>query len=188
MDIRTITNTVREAAETLFALAGPKPGQLLVLGCSTSEIQGRRIGSQSSREAAQAVLGGLLPVAKEAGVFLAVQGCEHINRSLCVSRTCMEAYRLSQVWVRPWLRAGGACVSEALALLPDAVMVEDLGGQAILGMDIGGTMIGMHMCAVAVPVKSGPRAVGGAGLTLAYSRPKYVGGPRAQYEDEREVH
>ncbi|MCL2695092.1 MAG: TIGR01440 family protein [Clostridiales bacterium] len=188
MNTTKITNTVSEAVQTLFEIAKPQPGQLLVLGCSTSEIQGCRIGSQSSQEIARAVLAGLLPAAGEAGVYLAVQGCEHINRALCLSRECAQAYGLREVWVRPWLRAGGACVTEALEQLPDAVMVEDLGARAVLGLDIGGTMIGMHMRPVAVPVKAGPRAVGEAALTLAYARPKYIGGPRAQYAEEQFVH
>ena len=187
-NIEIITNSIREAAETLFEIADPQPGQLLVLGCSTSEAQGSRIGTRSSQEVAQAVLAGLLPIAETKGVFVAVQGCEHINRALCVSSKCAEAFCLPRVWVKPWLRAGGACVTEALVLLPDAVMVEDLNAQASLGIDVGGTMIGMHMRPVAVPIKAGPRAVGEAGLTLAYSRPKYIGGPRAQYEDEGKVH
>lgn len=182
MEFFEITNQVREAFSILMEAAKPARGQLLVVGCSTSEIMGKRIGSCSTEEAATAVLDALLPLAKEHGLYLAVQGCEHINRSLCTTRECMERFGLTEVWVKPWLRAGGACVTEAYRRTEDVVMVENLRGLATLGMDIGDTLIGMHLRAVVVPVHSPLRRIGDANLVLAYSRPKYVGGPRAQYE------
>ena len=90
-----------QAAEILIREAAPKPGSLCVVGCSTSEVGGKMIGSASSEEIAAALWAGLTPVLEKAGVFLAVQGCEHINRSLCVSRACMERYGLTEVMVRP---------------------------------------------------------------------------------------
>ena len=183
MNETEIREQVREAFGILMNAAKPKAGTLLVLGCSTSEIMGARIGSNSSEEAAKAVLDALLPLVKEAGLELAVQGCEHINRSLCVSRKTMERYDLQQVWVKPWLHAGGACVTEAYNRIEDAVMVEDLKGRAQLGIDIGDTLIGMHLHCVAVPVHSPLRHIGAANLVMAFTRPKYVGGPRAQYDN-----
>ena len=126
---------------------------------------------------------GILPAVKEAGLILAVQGCEHINRSLCCSRATMKKYGLQQVWVKPWLHAGGACVTGAYERIEDAVMVESVNGQATLGIDIGDTLIGMHLHCVAVPVHSPLRRIGEANLVMAFSRPKYVGGPRAQYDN-----
>lgn len=183
MNETEIIEQVKEAFSILMDAAKPTPGALIVLGCSTSEIVGKRIGSGSSEEAARAVLDALLPLVDAAGLDLAVQGCEHINRSLCVRRATMQKYGLQQVWVRPWLHAGGACVTGAYERMDDAVMVEDLKGQATLGIDIGDTLIGMHLHCVAVPVHSPLRRIGEANLVMAFSRPKYVGGPRAQYDN-----
>ncbi len=183
MNPTEIQEQVKEAFGILMNAAKPEKGALLVLGCSTSEITGSRIGSNSSEDAAKAVLDALLPLVNEAGLALAVQGCEHINRALCCSRETMNRLNLQQVWVKPWLHAGGACVTEAYARIKDAVMVESLNGQATLGIDIGDTLIGMHLHCVAVPVHSPLRRIGEANLVMAFSRPKYVGGPRAQYDN-----
>ncbi|MBQ6332331.1 MAG: TIGR01440 family protein [Clostridia bacterium] len=183
MNENEIREQVKEAFGILMNAAKPEKGALIVLGCSTSEICGKRIGSGSSEEAAKAVLDALLPLVEEAGLDLAVQGCEHINRSLCCSRATMKKYGLQQVWVKPWLHAGGACVTGAYERIGDAVMVENLNGQATLGIDIGDTLIGMHLHCVAVPVHSPLRHIGEANLVMAFSRPKYVGGPRAQYDN-----
>ena len=188
MDFREITAAARRGAQIVIESRAPKPGEVFVVGCSTSEIMGARIGSSSSEDAARAVMEGVWPEVDAAGLFLAVQGCEHINRSLCVSRACMERYQLQEVWVRPWLHAGGAFVTEATKRIPDHVMVEDLRGQATLGMDIGGTLIGMHLRPVVVPVHTDLRSIGSATLILARSRPKYVGGPRAQYDPADGAH
>ena len=126
---------------------------------------------------------GILPPLEQAGVFFAAQGCEHINRALCVSRTCMERYGLRQVCVEPWLHAGGAFVTEVYGRMEDAVMVEDLQSRAALGMDIGDTLIGMHLAPVAVPIHTGFRRIGEANVVMARTRPKYIGGPRAHYPD-----
>ncbi|MDD3400911.1 MAG: TIGR01440 family protein [Eubacteriales bacterium] len=181
MNFELISAQAREAFEILMDTAKPKAGQLLVLGCSTSEIMGKRIGSCSTTEAAKAVYGAIAPLAAARGLCFAVQGCEHINRSLCVSSGTMEKFELQQVWVKPHLHAGGACITEAFCNMPDAVMVEDLRAKATLAIDIGDTIIGMHLHPVAVPVHSSLRKIGEANLVLAYSRPKYVGGPRAEY-------
>ncbi len=183
-----ITKQAAEAVDILLASAEPKAGEIFVIGCSTSEIIGKRIGSASSEDAAKAVMEGVLPKLETAGLYLAVQGCEHINRALVTSRVCMERFRLQEVWVKPWLHAGGAFATEAFNRLPDRVMVEDLCAQATLGMDIGGTLIGMHLHPVVVPVHSNLRNIGEATLILAKSRPKYVGGPRAQYIHDEPAH
>ena len=184
MDFASITQQAREAMDILIAAAKPRPGQLMVLGCSTSEAVGSRIGSNSSADAAQAILKGVLPAVREAGLVLAVQGCEHINRSLCLERAEAEKLGLTEVWVKPHAHAGGACVTAYYEQCQDPVMVEGLQGKATLGMDIGDTLIGMHMRPVVVPVHSPLRRIGEANLVLAYSRPRYVGGPRAQYAQQ----
>ncbi|MDO4565186.1 MAG: TIGR01440 family protein [Clostridia bacterium] len=188
MDFNLIHGQAKEAFRILMETAKPKAGELLVVGGSTSEIMGKRIGSCSTKEAAQAVYSAIAPAASARGLYLAVQGCEHINRALCVSKGAMEAFGLQQVWVKPHLRAGGALVTEAYNNMLDAVMVEDLRGRATVGIDIGDTLIGMHLHVVAVPVHSPLRRIGEANLVLAYSRPKYVGGPRAEYEDVNNPH
>lgn len=180
-EFETIRNQAAEAARLLIESAAPRGGELCVIGCSTSEIAGARIGSASSAEVAAAVMDGMLPVLRGAGVYIAVQGCEHINRALCVERSCMERFGLSEVWVEPWLHAGGAFCTEAAQCFCDHVMVEDLRAQATLGIDIGGTLIGMHLRPVVVPIHASLRQIGSATLILAKSRPRYVGGPRAHY-------
>ncbi len=170
------------AIDELFAAADTlKKGDILVIGCSTSEIVGKCIGTGSSEEAAKAVMDAVLPRIKEKGLYLAVQCCEHLNRSLVVERECMEKYDLQQVWVKPQLHAGGAFAMQAVSRFEDHVMVEDLRGRASAGMDIGGTFIGMHMHPVVVPIHAVTRHIGKANLTMARTRPKYVGGPRAAY-------
>ena len=183
MDYSEITNQVKQAFDILYQAAKPQRGELLIVGCSTSEIMGSMIGSNSSEEAAEAVLNALIPCCKEKGLYLAVQGCEHINRAICTQCSIAEKLDLQPVWVEPWLHAGGACVTAAKRRIDDAVMVENLHSKATLGMDIGGTLIGMHLRPVVVPVHSDLRRIGSANLILAYSRPKYIGGPRARYSD-----
>jgi uncharacterized protein (TIGR01440 family) len=186
MEQNRIETEITEAFAELLAAAKPQSGALLVLGCSTSEIMGMRIGSGSNEEAARALLGALLPLCRAHGIALAVQGCEHINRALCTDRATADRLGLTEVAVEPWLHAGGACVTEAKRMISNAVMVEDLKQSATLGIDIGDTLIGMHLRAVAVPVHSVRRSIGSANLVMAFSRPKYIGGPRARYAGSTE--
>ncbi len=179
-----IHEQAKAALAELFAAADTlRPGNILVIGCSTSEVMGKMIGTGSSEEAAKAIMDAVLPEVKARGLYLAVQCCEHLNRSLVVERECMDRYGLQQVWVRPQLHAGGAFAMQALARFDDHVMVEDLKGRAGAGMDIGGTFIGMHMHPVVVPIHAKTRKIGEANVTMARTRPKYVGGPRAAYDE-----
>ncbi len=188
MDYLRIENEARGAMEILLAAAPPRPGALMVIGCSTSEVAGARIGSASNEDVARAVMDGILPLVEKNGLYLAVQGCEHINRALCVPRACLERFHLQEVWVKPHLHAGGAFATEATRRIADYAMAEDLRGQASLGMDIGGTLIGMHLHPVVVPVHTELRRIGEATLVLAKTRPKYVGGPRALYPEGAAAH
>jgi uncharacterized protein (TIGR01440 family) len=188
VDYSELTRQAAQAVDTLLASASYREGDIFIVGCSTSEIVGQRIGSASNEGVAKAVMDAVLPRVAAAGLFLAVQGCEHINRALCTSRACMDRYGLQEVWVRPWLHAGGAFATEAFSRIPDSVMVENLNGKAALGMDVGGTLIGMHLRPVVVPVHTGLRSIGEAALVLAKTRPKYVGGPRAQYIHNEDAH
>ncbi|MDL2217983.1 TIGR01440 family protein [Christensenellaceae bacterium OttesenSCG-928-M15] len=180
-----ITEQVRSGFFDLMENAGLKSGELFVVGCSTSEVGGHMIGTHSSEEIAKAIMDALLPEIKKNGLYLAVQCCEHLNRVLVVEREAMEKFHLNEVWVKPWLHAGGAFAMQAIKVMDDPVMVEDLKGRASAGIDIGGTFIGMHMHPVVVPIHSEHKRVGEAVLTMARTRPKYVGGPRAQYEPLR---
>ena len=182
LDLKEIQQQVRNALADLFLKDTTRPGDLFVVGCSTSEVAGHCIGTQSSEELAVAIMAVVLPEIQSSGLFLAIQGCEHLIRSLVVERAAMEKYDVTQVGVTPSLRAGGAFAVQAYARLKDAVMVEDIKARATAGIDIGGTFIGMHLRPVVVPVHSENRRVGQAVITMARTRPKYVGGPRAQYD------
>ncbi|MFO7171926.1 MAG: TIGR01440 family protein [Bacillota bacterium] len=180
-----VRQQVEAAARELVAVAGLRPGQILVVGCSTSEVCGERIGTAGSLAVADAVVRPLLAVCREHGLYLAAQCCEHLNRALVVTRECAERYGLEEVTVVPVPGAGGAFASRAMALQPEAICVEDLRGQAHAGLDIGQTLIGMHLRRVAVPVRLGVRQVGRAVLTAARTRPKLIGGERAVYRRDR---
>lgn len=171
---------VREALNLLLSVANLKPGQILVVGCSTSEVVGEKIGSASNIQVAEAIMEGLLTPLKENGIFLAVQGCEHINRALVVEEACALKYNLEIVNVVPHEKAGGSLSAMAMEKFEKPVVVEEISAHA--GMDIGDTFIGMHLKKVAVPVRIGLKSIGKAHLTLARTRPKLIGGERAKYE------
>ncbi|BAD39063.1 TIGR01440 family protein [Symbiobacterium thermophilum] len=170
----------RAAVGELLEAAGLSPGQVLVVGCSTSEVIGRRIGTAGSEAVAGAILEPLLEATQAAGVHLAVQCCEHLNRALVVERAAAERYDWERVTVVPVPRAGGALAARAMRRLPDAVVVEEIKADA--GLDIGLTLIGMHLRRVAVPVRLKTAAIGHARVVAARTRPKLIGGARAVYE------
>lgn len=169
----------RQGIRGLLERAKLQKGQIVVIGCSTSEIAGERIGSHGSVEIAEALMEELLAAAKEAEVFLAIQGCEHINRGLVVEEACAQQYGLEIVNVVPHRKAGGALAERAIDRFKQPVVVESIKAHA--GMDIGDTFIGMHLKHVAVPVRLPIKKIGQAHLTLATTRPKYIGGERAKY-------
>lgn len=157
-------------------------GDVFVLGCSSSEICGKHIGSSSSSEAAQAVYDVLLPCLSSRGIYLAAQCCEHLNRALVVEREFALSRGLDIVNVVPHAHAGGASATLAYSLFDDPVMVENIRADA--GMDIGGTLIGMHLKPTAVPVKTATRTIGEAIVICARTRPKFIGGERAIYNKD----
>ncbi|KKM10806.1 hypothetical protein SY88_12050 [Clostridiales bacterium PH28_bin88] len=179
MDLGLIAAQVRQAAEGLLAVAGMKPGQMLVVGCSTSEVVGHRIGSASNLDVAETILREVVEVTRRGGIHLAIQCCEHLNRALVVETPALEKYNLEEVTVVPVPGAGGALAATAMEVLDRAVVVERVSAHA--GMDIGDTLIGMHLRPVVVPVRLDIKAIGAAHLTLARTRPKLVGGARAVY-------
>lgn len=154
-------------------------GQLVVIGCSTSEVLGKKIGKASSKEVADVLINPLLNWSDRHGVFLAFQCCEHLNRALVVEKECAEKFGLEPVIVVPSLAAGGALSLAAWENLSTPLSVESVKAHA--GLDIGDTLIGMHLRPVVVPVRIDVNSLGGAHLTLAKTRAKYIGGPRAVY-------
>ncbi len=177
-----IKNSAASAVRELIDTARLRPGQLLVIGCSSSEMVGARIGKSSSLLAAEALCDAILPILAEAGIFVAAQCCEHLNRALIVERACAERYGYDPVWVKPQPKAGGSFATTVWARMTDPVAVEIVRAHA--GLDIGATLIGMHLRRVAVPVRLSVKTIGAAPLTAARTRPAYIGGPRAEYQTD----
>lgn len=157
-----------------------KPGNVIVIGCSTSEVIGKKIGTAGSAEVAEMIFRVLTKFQAQIGFELAFQCCEHLNRALVVERSTALERQLEEVSVIPVRNAGGAMATYAFEHMKDPVMVEAIKAEA--GIDIGETMIGMHLKHVAVPVRTEQRTLGSARVVLAKTRPKLVGGPRAVYE------
>ena len=177
-----ITQQARQALLELLEVAGLKAGDLLVIGCSSSEVVGERIGKGSSMEAAQAVFAGVYPVLKERGIYLAAQCCEHLNRALILEQAAAEKFGYEPVNVRPWAHAGGSFATTVWENLETPCAVEHIRAKA--GLDIGDTLIGMHLKEVAVPVRLGVKKIGQANLVCARTRPRFIGGARARYQEE----
>ena len=181
-DFEKISAQARTAAEELLDAAGLKAGDLFVVGCSSSEVLGGRIGKASSEAAAESVFHGVYPVLRERGIWLAAQCCEHLNRALILEAEGAERYGYDPVSVRPQPKAGGSFATAAWEAFRCPVAVEHI--RAHGGMDIGGTLIGMHLRDVAVPVRLSLDHIGQAILLCARTRPKYIGGGRACYEEQ----
>lgn len=185
LDIKFIEKIKQDAMSVVSELlekAKLSEGSVFVLGCSSSEICGNHIGTASSAEAAKALYDVLLPELKKRGIYLAAQCCEHLNRALVVEREVAIKQSLEIVNVVPHAHAGGASATLAYSLFNDPVMVENIKADA--GMDVGGTLIGMHLRATAVPVKTETRIIGEATVICARTRPKFIGGERAMYNQE----
>lgn len=158
--------------------------QILVIGCSTSEIAGKRIGTAGTEQVADMIFLELKSLQSRTGVHLAFQCCEHLNRALVVEEETAIRFSLEEVTVVPVRNAGGAMATFAFQYFQKPVVVESI--QAHAGIDIGDTFIGMHLKPVAVPIRTAIKQVGHAHVTLAKTRPKLIGGERAVYEDARE--
>ena len=166
--------------QELISKAKLKEGNVVIVGCSTSEVVGEKIGTNSTYEVAERIFEGLYPILKEQGIFLAVQCCEHLNRAIVVERdACPNA---EQVNVVPQPKAGGSLATVAYKNMQDAIVIEKISADA--GIDIGDTFIGMHLKSVAVPLRLSTDTLGKAHLTFARTRPKFIGGIRAIYDDK----
>ena len=184
MDFSEITAQSKQAVTEILEAAGLKKGSIFVVGCSSSEILGDQIGTATNLDSANAVYDGIIPVMKDKGIFVAAQCCEHLNRALVVERACMEKYGFEQVNAIPQPNhAGGALATVAYQRFEDPILVESIKSKANAGIDIGGTMIGMHMHSVVVPMRISLRKIGEAPIICARHRPKYVGGQRAIYDE-----
>lgn len=179
--LQEIENQARQAMVELLEAAHAKPGEIVVVGCSSSEVSGQKIGSYSSPDIAMAILNGLYPVVKEKGLYLAAQCCEHLNRAIILERDAAEKYGLDMVNVVPQPKAGGSFATAAYQKMEYPVAVEEV--KAHCGMDIGGTLIGMHLRKVAVPVRLSVSKIGEASVLFARTRPKFIGGVRAHYDE-----
>jgi len=178
-ELGILAGQARQLMEEFLARAPLREDQILVLGCSSSEIAGQTIGKGSSPEIASVIFREIHPVLEQRGVFLAVQCCEHLNRALVVEEVCARLYCLKEVLVLPHLKAGGAMATEAMSRFDRPVVVESI--QADAGIDIGDTFIGMHIRPVGIPVRTGIRSLGEAHVTCIRRRPPLIGGERARY-------
>lgn len=174
-----IKNQAAQAAREIIEEASLKKGDILVVGCSSSEVCGEKIGTGSNFEVGGAVFSGIYEILCEKGIFLAAQCCEHLNRSLVIERSCMEKYNLEEVSVVPQPKAGGSFATQAYKAFGNPVVVEEIKGHA--GIDIGGTLIGMHLKRVCVPVRLSIKKIGEAPIICAKTRPRLIGGERAVY-------
>ena len=176
----TLVRAIEDAANELCEIGKLTRGQIFVVGCSTSEVCGSKIGTDSVPEIGSLLVDALLRVLSPHGIFLAAQCCEHLNRALIIERECAETYGWEPVCVVPQPKAGGSFATTAWKSFEAPVAVEHIKAHA--GLDIGGTLIGMHLKEVAVPVRLSLKAIGCAPILCARTRPKYIGGIRAKYE------
>ena len=168
------------AAKEIIEKAGLQKGKILVVGCSTSEVVGDKIGTNSSPETATHIYKGIKKACDEAGVYLAAQCCEHLNRAIITEAEAAKNY--DPVNVVPQPKAGGSFATAAYKDMNNPVALEEISADA--GIDIGFTMIGMHIKKVAVPVRLENNKIGNATVLAARSRPKFIGGVRAVYNED----
>ena len=175
----TLKSEARAAILELIGIAGLSRGSILVIGGSTSEIIGKKIGTSSVPEVANEVFSALYDAACEHGIYLAVQCCEHLNRAIVIEREAAAGLEIVNVVPQP--KAGGSLATAAYARFENPVVVEQIRADA--GLDIGLTLIGMHLRPVAVPVRLENNKIGEALVVAARTRPRFIGGVRAVYDE-----
>ena len=181
--LEKIKNDAIAAVTELLETAKLQAGDLLVIGCSSSEMVGEKIGTHSSVDAANALADAILPLLNERGIAIAVQCCEHLNRALILEAAVAEKYGYEPVNVMPQPKAGGSFATAVWQRMENPVAVEHIRAHA--GLDIGGTLIGMHLKEVAVPVRLSVKRIGEAPILCARTRPKFIGGCRAVYDESK---
>lgn len=169
------------AISELYEIAKLREGSIVVIGCSTSEVVGSTIGTNSSFETAGEIFKGLYDFAKSKGIYLAIQCCEHLNRAIITERAALPFAEIVNVVPQP--KAGGSLATQAYAVFNEPVALEEIKADA--GLDIGFTLIGMHLKKVAVPVRLKNNKIGSATVLAARTRAKYIGGARAMYNEEQ---
>ena len=167
------------AISELYEIAKLREGSIVVIGCSTSEVVGSTIGTNSSFETAGEIFKGLYDFAKSKGIYLAIQCCEHLNRAIITERAALPFAEIVNVVPQP--KAGGSLATQAYAGFNEPVALEEIKADA--GLDIGFTLIGMHLKKVAVPVRLKNNKIGSATVLAARTRAKYIGGARAMYNE-----
>lgn len=177
---KSLRDQARSVIEEICEAASIGEGKILVIGCSTSEILGSKIGTNSAPETAKEVFDAFLEYAGERGIYLAVQCCEHLNRAIVIERAAARG--LEEVNAVPQPKAGGSMATVAYEAFDDPVVVEEIKADA--GIDIGSTLIGMHLKRVAVPVRLENSRIGEATVVAARVRPKFIGGARAVYNEK----
>lgn len=182
--LEEIRKQAEEAAAELLKRSGLQEGNLVVIGCSSSEIARHRIGSYSSGEIGEAVFGAVYGIFRPKGIYLAAQCCEHLNRALILDAKAAFLYGYEPVNVMPQLKAGGSLATAAWHAFQNPVAVEAVKAHA--GLDIGDTLIGMHLKQVAVPLRLDTKYIGAAHVVAARTRPKFIGGVRACYNEDLE--
>lgn len=179
-NLEQIKEETRLVVRGLLKVAELEEGDVLVVGCSSSEVASHQIGSYSSEEIGKTIFETIMEELEGTGVYLAAQCCEHLNRALIVEKEYARANRIPMVNVKPALKAGGSFATAAYGGFKEAVAIENIQAQA--GIDIGDTLIGMHLMPVAVPVRPTQKTIGAAHVVTARTRLKYIGGERASYE------
>ncbi|BDD40053.1 TIGR01440 family protein [Streptococcus ruminantium] len=182
MSLKEIKAQTKQLVEEVLELSNLQKGQIFILGLSSSEVIGGQIGKHSSLEVGEIIVETMLGILGPKGIYLAVQGCEHLNRALVVERELAIQKDLEIVNVLPTLHAGGSGQLAAFKYMKDPVEVEFITAQA--GIDIGDTAIGMHVKHVQVPIRPSLREIGQAHVTALASRPKLIGGARAAYQED----
>ena len=177
---KTIYEQSYAAISELYEIAKLKKGDIVVIGCSTSEVVGSTIGTNSSFETAGEIFKGLHDFTESKGIYLAIQCCEHLNRAIITERAAVPFAEIVNVVPQP--KAGGSLATQAYAAFKEPVALEEIKADA--GLDIGFTLIGMHLKTVAVPVRLKNNSIGEATVLAARTRAKYIGGPRAMYNEE----
>lgn len=178
--LEQVKEEAANAAKQLVAEARLHKGQIVVVGCSTSEVVGHKVGSWSTPEVGQAIFDGLNSVFAPLGIYIAAQCCEHLNRALIVDYDAVPGAEIVNIVPQP--KAGSSFATAAYNAFSHPVALEEIKADA--GLDIGGTLIGMHLKRVAVPVRLAQKHIGDAILLAARVRPKFIGGERAIYNDE----
>ena len=176
----SIYDQTTKVIEELVEKAGLKSGNIIVVGCSTSEVCGAKIGTNSSPEVAGQIVDALHTYAKQSGLYLAIQCCEHLNRAIITEREAVPFAETVNVVPQP--KAGGSLATKAYAGFSDPIAVEHIKADA--GIDIGFTLIGMHLKEVAVPLRLVSNQIGEATVLAARTRPKFIGGVRAVYDEK----